>query len=139
MSLINPNTLVTEERLAEFYQTILPYLGASGGASTLAELGDVKLTSLRDTQVIKWDATQNRWVNDNGGGNVRFLMQTLSAGSISVKFTNLPTTGNNVIDFFTTNGMNYTKIDTSVAGEVTLTYESQLSDVIVYCRIEGVV
>ena len=27
MSLTNPNALVTEERLAEFYQTILPYLG----------------------------------------------------------------------------------------------------------------
>lgn len=63
---------------------------------------------------------------------------TLSAGSTSVIFTGLPTTGNNLINFYTSNGMNYTDIDTSTSGQVTLTFEAQTSAATVYCEIKEV-
>lgn len=60
---------------------------------------------------------------------------TLSVGSTSVTFTGLPTTGNNLIDFFNSAGINYTDIDTSTSGQVTLTFEAQEVAVTVYCEI----
>lgn len=40
-------------------------------ASAVSELTDVDLTSLIDGQILKYDATNQKWVNDNaGGGNV---------------------------------------------------------------------
>lgn len=47
--------------------------------------------------------------------------QTLASGNTTVTFT-VPTTGNFIIDFYASDGANYTAIDTSVAGSVTLTY-----------------
>lgn len=61
---------------------------------------------------------------------------TLSAGSTTVTFTQLPTTGDYLIDFFTSTGINYTEIDTSVSGQVTLTYEEQEAAVTVSCEIK---
>lgn len=53
--------------------------------------------------------------------------QTLAANATSISFT-VPTTGDNLIDFYTEGGANYTAIDTSVAGTVTLTFEAALTD-----------
>lgn len=64
--------------------------------------------------------------------------QTLSAGSTSVTFTQIPTSGDYMIDFFTSTGINYTGINTATAGQVTLTFEAQSGAVTVYCRIEEV-
>ena len=47
---------------------------------------------------------------------------TLAAGNTTVSFT-VPTSGNYIADFYASDGANYTAIDTSVAGTVTLTYE----------------
>lgn len=52
--------------------------------------------------------------------------QTLAANATSVSFT-VPTTGDHLIDFYCEGGANYTAIDTSVAGTVTLTYEAALT------------
>lgn len=49
--------------------------------------------------------------------------ETLAALGTNVTFT-VPTTGNHLIDFYASDGSNYTAIDTSVLGSVTLTYES---------------
>lgn len=49
--------------------------------------------------------------------------ETLAAGTTSVTFS-VPVLGDNVIDFYSSDGSNYTAIDLSVAGAVTLTYES---------------
>lgn len=64
---------------------------------------------------------------------------TLTAGSTTVTFTQLPTTGNHIITFATSNGINYTAIDTSTPGEAELTFDAQSSNIDVYCRIEEVV
>lgn len=44
--------------------------GGSGGASSVSELTDVDLTDLTDGQVLKYDATNQKWVNadESGGG-----------------------------------------------------------------------
>ena len=45
--------------------------GGSGGASALSDLTDVDLTNVADGQILKWDATNSKWVNANesGGGS----------------------------------------------------------------------
>lgn len=66
------------------------------------------------------------------------LSQTLATGATSVTFTGLPTTGVNIIDVYTSKaGLDYTDIDDSVSGSLTLTYEAQLSATTVYLKIEG--
>lgn len=144
MPVQNPDNVCTKQDLADFYTAIRPYLAGfssddGGGSDTLAGLADVLLSTLTDGQVLKYDATANKWVNGTGGGSsATVLTQTLTAGSTSVTFTEIPTTGDNLIEFYSSNGMNYTSIDASIAGQVTLTYESQEYAVIIYCRIEGV-
>lgn len=66
------------------------------------------------------------------------LTQTLAANATSVTFTGIPTTGDNVVDFFISDGSNYTEIDVSTPGTAILTYEGAAASRTVYCRIEGV-
>ena len=64
-------------------------------------------------------------------------VKTLAANATSISFT-VPTTGNNLIDFWCSDGSNYTEIDTSVSGTVTLTFEPSASARSVSCRIAAV-
>ena len=66
------------------------------------------------------------------------LSQTLAANATSVTFTELPQSGDNMIDFFITGGANYTAINTATAGQVTLTYDAEASARTVYCEIKEV-
>lgn len=133
----------------------------------VADLKDIKLTNLANGDFLKYDGTQNKWVNVTLGtaatrnatssitsgstaliesGAVDSLKQTLESeiGAVTVKtlaanattisFT-VPTTGNNLIDFWCSDGSNYTDIDTSVSGTVTLTFEASASARSVSCRI----
>jgi len=61
-------------------------------------------------------------------------VKTLAANVTTISFT-VPTTGNNLIDFWASDGSNYTDIDTSVSGTVTLTFEASASARSVSCRI----
>lgn len=74
-----------------------------------------------------------------GSGNVEVKTQTMESTDTTVTFTGIPTTGDYMIDFYTSNGANYTAIDTSVNGQITLTYAAPGSTITVYCRIEEVV
>lgn len=133
----------------------------------VADLKDIKLTNLANGDFLKYDGTQNKWVNVTLGtaatrnatssitsgstaliesGSVYSLKQTLeskigavtvktlAANATSISFT-VPTTGNNLIDFWCSDGSNYTDIDTSVSGTVTLTFEASASARSVSCRI----
>lgn len=60
--------------------------------------------------------------------------KTLAASATSVEF-DVPTSGNNVIDFFASDGSNYTAIDLSVSGKATLTYDAVASARTISCRI----
>lgn len=63
--------------------------------------------------------------------------ETLAAGATDVTFT-VPVLGNNVIDFYSSDGSNYSAIDLSVAGSVTLTYESAASARTISMKISAV-
>lgn len=65
------------------------------------------------------------------------IVKTLAANATTISFT-VPTTGNNLIDFWCSDGTNYTEIDTSVSGTVTLTFEASASARSVSCRIATV-
>lgn len=65
-----------------------------------------------------------------------YLTATLSANNTSVTFTNLPTTGNYLADFFIDDGSPYESIDASVSGHVTVTYAAKNSDRVVTCKLE---
>lgn len=60
--------------------------------------------------------------------------KTLAANATSISF-DVPTTGDNLVDFFISDGSSYTAIDTSVAGTVTLTFDAVASARTVSCRI----
>lgn len=133
----------------------------------ISDLKDIKLTNLANGDILKYNGTQNEWVNVALGtaasrnatssitsgsidlitsGAVNTLKQTLESkiGAVTVKtlaanvtsisFT-VPTTGNNLIDYWCSDGSNYTEIDTSVSGTVTLTFEASASARSVSCRI----
>jgi len=61
--------------------------------------------------------------------------QTLASGNTSVTFT-VPTSGDYMVDFFISDGSSYNSINTSVAGQVTVNYDSANSNRTVMCRIE---
>lgn len=62
---------------------------------------------------------------------------TLGIAATSIEF-NVPTTGNHIIDFYCSDGANYTAIDTSVSGKATLTYEAVAYARTVVCVIKEV-
>lgn len=63
--------------------------------------------------------------------------ETLAAAGTSVEF-DVPTSGNYLISFYIDGGADYTAIDTSVSGKVTLTYEAEASSRNVYCQASAV-
>ena len=64
--------------------------------------------------------------------------QTMAVGETTVTFTDLPTTGTNTFDFYTSKaGLNFTDIDDSTVGSLTLTYPEQEEAITVYLVIEG--
>lgn len=70
-----------------------------------------------------------------GDGNI--TSKTLAAAATSVEF-DVPTTGDNLIDFYVSDASEYTAIDLSVAGKATLTFEASASSRVVYCVIKEV-
>ena len=75
-----------------------------------------------------------------GNANARIgavTSHTLAANVTSVSFS-VPTSGNHLIDFWASDGSNYTAIDTSVSGTATLTYDAVSSARTIYCKISEV-
>lgn len=63
--------------------------------------------------------------------------KSLGIAATSVEF-DVPTSGNYIIDFYCSDGSNYTAIDASVSGKVTLTYEAAAYARTVICVIKEV-
>lgn len=75
-----------------------------------------------------------------GNANARIgtvTSQTLAANVTSISFS-VPTSGDHLIDFWASDGSNYTAIDTSVSGTATLTYDAVSSSRTIYCKISEV-
>lgn len=60
--------------------------------------------------------------------------KTLAANATSVQF-DVPTSGDYVIDFFSSDGSNYTAIDLSVSGKATLSFDADASARTISCRV----
>lgn len=65
------------------------------------------------------------------------LKQVLTAGETTITFNDIPTTGDYIVDFFNSLGINYQMI-TPATGSCTLTYDPQDNDMAVYCEIREV-
>ena len=74
-----------------------------------------------------------------GGNSSETTIKTaiLQAQATSVTFTDMPTSGDYLIDFYTSTGINYTGIDIS-GSSVSLTFDPQSSNVDVFCEIKEV-
>lgn len=80
-----------------------------------------------------------RSVLDAAGGVATLKTGTLAAGSTTITFTGIPTTGNNCIEIYTSvPGLEYTAVDDSVAGQLTYTFDVQSGSVIVILVIREV-
>jgi len=57
--------------------------GGGGGASAISDLTDVDLDNLSDGQVLKWNATTQKWenANESGGGGAGYTETTLFTGT----------------------------------------------------------
>lgn len=74
-------------------------------------------------------------LSDAGKSTVKTA--TLTAGNTTVTFTDVPTTGDCIVDFSTSLGVNYTAINIT-GGTVSLAFPVQASDMTVYCEIREV-
>lgn len=103
--------------------------------SSIAKTGTVGNV---DTYTITYtDGTTSTFTVTNAVGP-RTKKETLAANATSVTFTDLPTTGDNIIRFYIEGGANYTAIDVSTPGQVALTYAAENTARAVYCTIEEV-
>lgn len=124
-------------------------------------LDDVTITSIANGQILVYNSTTHKWENKNLSSGIisydnqtsglssnkaqgaidevvtligKTTVKTLAANATTISFT-VPTTGDNLIEFYMQDGTDYTEIDTSVSGTVTLTYEPAASARSVSCRI----
>lgn len=63
--------------------------------------------------------------------------KVLTAGSSTVSF-DVPTEGDYLIDFYTSNGAAYSDIDLNTPGIATLTFNTQSSNITVYCKADKI-
>lgn len=99
--------------------------GSAADIATTSEPGIV----MPDGVTIKID--QTGLIKANVG---ELTVKNLATGATSVTFTDIPTTGDYIFDFYTSTGINYKAIDLSTPGEITLTFNAQAADVLVYCK-----
>jgi len=105
------------------------------GISSIAKTGTAGLV---DTYTITYtDGTTDTFTVTNAVGP-RTKSETLAANDTTVTFTDIPTTGDYIIRFYIEDGANYTAINTSIPGQVTLTYAAVNTARTVYCTIEEV-
>lgn len=77
-------------------------------------------------------------INEAKSSGTTYKTQTLTAGSTSVTFTNLPTTGNYIFEVSTSViGLDYVSASQS-SGQQTYVYDAQQSDITVYLEIKEV-
>lgn len=94
-----------------------------------------------NVDILKYNYTYKWDVLTAPTGITRRQSATILAGGTTVTFYNMPTLSSatvNFIDFYTDKGVNYTAIDTSVSGQVTLTFPVQATDMAVYCELREV-
>lgn len=113
------------------------------GNKTASDLGLGKVRELTSAQYAalsqeeKMNGTAYYLTDGEGGGTYSIQKATLQSGSTTVTFT-IPTTGDYLLDVYTSDGRNYSSVDTSVSGSVTITFDAPSSNVTVYLEVKGV-
>ena len=151
-----------KKNFEEFYTRLLPFLNKAGegGGHKIEDSEGTELTQ-RDTlqfgsgfsvsdddtdekTVADIDAMQSGDMDDvisplPSVRPARFTIkkQVLTAGQTNITFNDIPTTGDYIVEFFNSLGVNYILIEPT-AGSCTLTYEAQNNDMDVYCEIREV-
>lgn len=87
--------------------------------------------------VVDFTFDGSYWIMSSVGSNEEVKTVTLSAGSTTVTFTGIPTSGNYTIDVYTSiAGVDYTGINTATSGSITYTFPSQQSNMTVWLVIK---
>ena len=113
------------------------------GNKTASDLGLDKVRELTQAQYAalseqeKMNGTSYFITDGEGGGAYSIQKATLQAGATTVTFT-VPTTGDYILDVYASDGRNYTDVDMSVSGSVTLIFNAPSSDITVYLELKGV-
>lgn len=101
----------------------------------LSGLTDVALSSPADGQLLRYDATAQKWKNYTPD---KILTATLAANATSVTFTDAALTANCFVEIYTDKaGLNWTAIDDSTAGTLIITYPAQSSATTVKVIVRG--
>lgn len=114
---------------------VVTFNGRSG--AVVPENGDYNADQISrgTTSTVDADLTS---LEQNKENKAEIKTQTLAAGSTTVTFTNMPTTGTHLVKFYNSAGINYSEIDNSTSGQVTLKFMAQEAAVTVYCEIREV-
>ena len=104
--------------------------------ATRTTLGVIKVGN---NLTVTSDGTLSATGGGGGGGGATFYTETLTQGSTQITFTGLPVDGDYVATIFASNGADYQSLDTSVEGQVTITYFEQNTDIIIYLKLEEVI
>ena len=101
----------------------------------LSGLTDVALSSPADGQLLRYDATAQKWKNYTPS---KILTATLAANATSVTFTDAALTANCFVEIYTDKaGLNWTAIDDSTVGTLIITYPAQSSATTVKVIVRG--
>jgi len=92
------------------------------------------VTTVGTTQDLITSAAVNTEL-DKKADKPTFKSQTLAAGSTSVTFTGIPTTGDYIVDIFTSTGIGYNELVPS-GSSLTVNFDEQSDSVTVFCKIE---
>lgn len=103
---------------------------------TAAYKASTNAVTQNSTALVESGAVYTALANKENKGTIKTA--TLTAGQTTVTFTQMPTTGNHLVRFYNSAGINYTEIDNSVSGQVTLSFEEQSTNVTVNCEIKEV-
>ena len=115
------------------------FLGGDGTwkdvPSELSGLTDVDLTSPTDGQLLKYDATAQKWKNYTPD---KVLTATLAANATSVTFTDAAITSDCFIEIYTDKvGLNWTAIDDSTVGTLVITFPARTTATTVKLIVRG--
>jgi hypothetical protein len=101
--------------------------------NALASLSDVNLTSLADGDMLRYNATSQKFENVP----YKYLTATLAAGSTTVTFSDAAITATAKCTILTDPELNHTSVNTSTANTVVITFPAQTSPVTVGLEIRG--
>ena len=73
-----------------------------------------------------------------GAGQSTIYSKTLTAGQTSVVFDGISIDKNYIANFYSSTGVDYVSIDMSVPGQITVTYDPQSSNIVIYLRLEEI-